>query len=203
MKLYFDAANVSIQVTEDPAELAVSEFDMKRQLNLSDDDDSIHLAAVGAQAQEHIEAVLGRALIDQEWTVKLSGFPVEKHQLLGLPGGLVTSVVSVTYVDEDDEVQTLPVENYALAGIGIRTVSALEVLGREWPTVADTALPVTVVYRVGYADAASVPPTLTGCIKQLAASLFDASRGAFVDKPYDEALWYRSMLANWRIRRFG
>lgn len=198
----FTPAQFAIQVTTAPASLVTDSAAMKRQLNLSDDDDLTQLADAIAQAQEHVETVLGRALLTQEWTLRLSGFPRDASQLIILPGGFVGSVTSITYLDVDGVSTSWSsgwdLHNFGKNGRGHLAVSA----GGEWPEAQDGGMPVTIVYQVGWPDLASIPAVLVGCVKLLAATLFDENRGAYSDKPYSEARWYRSMLANWRIPRW-
>lgn len=203
MRSIFKPDQWSVAVITPPGSLVVDTAAMKLQLNLSDDDDLVQLAACIAQSQEHLEQVLGRALLVQTWSLSLSGFPSGQDCLIILPGGFVGSVISVVYNDVDGVSQTLPTSVYSLHNFGKSGRGHLALkAGQSWPVAQDGGMPVVVSYQVGWPDLASVPPTLIGCVRMLAGTLFDESRGAYADKPYQQAQWYRSMLANWRVPRW-
>src|SRR6185369_8190715 len=94
----------SLYLIAAPESAVVSLDDMKEHLRVdadnTDDDDVID--AFTAATTQHLDGrdgLLGRALIDQTWELRLSWFPC--YGLLRLPLPPLIEVVSVKYIDAD------------------------------------------------------------------------------------------------------
>lgn len=91
--------------------------------------------------------------------------------------GVATSIVSVTYFDDDNASQTVDAADYFLSRNG-RFVCFVEDFDAEPLYVRADAVSVT--YKVGKADPAKIPPALRLAVKFLVARLY-ASRGEMID----------------------
>ncbi len=152
-----------------PASEPVSLAEAKAHLReLSDDFDTLISALIGA-ATEHLDGwsgVLGRALVTQTWVQSFDAFA--ERLRLPMPAA---SVVSVVYVDEDGQDQTLATENYVLRhdALGSYVELAFEA---EWPTARDQKQAVTITFTCG-SDASAVPAPIKAAILLLVGHLFE------------------------------
>jgi uncharacterized phiE125 gp8 family phage protein len=126
-----------------------------------DDDDVFIQSMIGAAAR-HIERILGRAVMPQEWLLELTAW----QDAVVLPIEPVRSVV-VTYTDAAGDQQTLDAATYLL--------SAWPSMATEWrfasgalrPELDDEEYPVRFAIGAGYADADSVPEDLKVAVQML------------------------------------
>ncbi len=118
----------------------------------------IDLYRDGAQAHlDGVAGILGRALITQTWTMKLTGFPCEDKIVLPVPP--LQSVSSITYKDADGDTQTLASGAYVVvqggdAGRGYVKLTS----GSSWPSTYEHPEAVTVTFVCGYGAAAESVP---------------------------------------------
>lgn len=161
-----------------PATTPVSLAEAKRHCRAFDgtDEDDDFTAAIAA-ATEYLDGytgILGRCMIEQEWAVDAPRW----YDCVALPFPNVSAVV-VTYMDANDEEQTVSDSLYELVerarGTEIRFKTEFTA-----PALADdTAEPITYTMTVGYgATAANVPGPLKQAIKILVAHFYDIGREA-------------------------
>lgn len=185
--------------TVDAASLPVSDAELKAHLMLTDNDDNAVISSVLLAAVDHIEAVTNRKLVSQTVELVVSSFPECSGQVLELPGGVVSEVTSVAYLDAEGVSQTLSASRYELNSRGPHAASiALLDPDDSWPIVRAVGLPVTITYVAGWADADAVPASLKNGIKMVAGSFFD---GRHADgQKMEQSIWYQQILSNWRLR---
>jgi uncharacterized phiE125 gp8 family phage protein len=141
---------------------AVSLDDAKAQVHADLDDTSedglIQSYIVAAtMAAEH---ELGRALVSQNWTLRLAAFPAGAIELARPP---VQQVLSITYLDGAGDEQTLDPAQYALCADPL-----VPVVTGSWPDGTG----VTVTFKAGYGAAAeNVPEAIRAWILLQVADL--------------------------------
>lgn len=137
------------------------------------DDDQILQAYLDA-ATSHIDGwdgVLGRALLSQ--TVKQSFGKFSRNMLL--PYGRATQIVSVSYYDEANTVQTI--DGAYLVQTGAGSVVALP-SGMNFPRTYDRLDAVFVTYVAGWGTPELLPPSIKQAISLLAAHWYQNREAA-------------------------
>lgn len=195
----------SWKTTAEPAVEPVSDAELNAHLNLTASDataDATQLARIKVNARAFVEDVLGRALIDQTVTLKMSEFPAASDQRFELPMGHTSAVTSITYTDASGASATLAADQYVLDSGDKFNPATIQLApaARYWPDVHERG-DVTVVYQAGYADADAVPEQLVAGVLMVAASLYH-NRASEVPAGMQESIWFKSLLSLWRIRSF-
>lgn len=145
-----------------PAELPVSLEDVKGHLRVSHDDDDTLISALMQAAVDHLDGwsgVLGRCLIEQEWTVSSWAFG---YRIMRLPFPDV-SEASIVYRDNQDAEQDLEPDQFSVKQDGRGSYLWFEDTFLA-PSVFDRPDAVTVTFKAGYGDAESVPQALKQAI---------------------------------------
>lgn len=155
-----------------PGITPVSVDEVKANSRISGSDDDQLVGALIAAAVSHMDGwsgILGRCLIDQEWTFKAGCWPSGR---MALPFPDVSAVV-LTYIDRDGAEQTLAGGNYRL----IETSVATEI---EWisgfqpPPLASRSDAISIDMTVGYGAAADdVPEAIRQAIKLLVGHWYE------------------------------
>jgi uncharacterized phiE125 gp8 family phage protein len=156
--------------TSDPVALA----DAKRRVRRVEDDDDGEIGLIVAAVTSHLDGatgILGRALITQDWSDVWCGFPASERVRVALAP--VQEIVSISYFDADNQVQTLEAGRYSLhadaTGFYIRADSEA-----GWPDTFDRDDAMSITYRAGYGDTdQAVPATLRLAILDLVAHRYN------------------------------
>lgn len=196
----------SITVVTPPAGQPVDVATAKQHMVVEDSDDDALIAIYVDAAQAIVEAEIGRPLVKQTWRVQYDRF----DNWIVLPGGPVSAVNSVSYVDESGTTQTMDPSEYQA---DTRSVPARITppsngafpTNSYWPWHSVVPGGIAVEYVVG-ADpgdppnyGASVPAPLRAAILLLAADLYSnreaGTTAPITDNPAVERLIfpYRSM----------
>lgn len=173
------AADNRWKVTETPIELPLTRAAAKLYLRV---DTSVEDAIVDdciQAAADYCERELGLALMDQQITLKLDGFPLGRE--LFLPMSNLLSVTSVSYIDGNGANQTFTdytVDTYQTPGRLVNNTST-------WPQTKDVANAVTVVYRAGFKAYETglvnpIPISIKQAILLLITHWFDHRNAVFV-----------------------
>lgn len=150
---------------------AVSTADMKAHLRVDHSDEDALIDAYTEAATRYVEKGTGTALRSQTWVLSLPSFPVGP---VSLPGGRVTAVSSVQYLDRAGVLQTLAPAEYTLADA---MVPALIETSAVWPATSDRADAVTITYTVD----ASNEPSLLQAVRLLTSHWYE-NREAGADR---------------------
>lgn len=140
---------MQVTITLQPDPLLTSADDLVRQslfLDGTDRDELADLQLLAAQGE--LDGPLGKlgfSVAQQSVQVIADSFDCPA---IRLPGGPISGVVVVTYLDGDGATQTLDDATYLVASDGTLTL----VEGGAWPTIASQANAVTITYDVGIAD---------------------------------------------------
>lgn len=166
-------SRVTEPVDNEPVTLTEAKIHLEYTGTLKD----AYIWSLVSAARRICEGYAGLSFVTQERSVKLDRFPANSY--LYLPYGPVQSVLSFTYTDDDDVVQTLvegtdfeldihsPVARvYPIDSTGITT----------WPTDAKDQLQgIEVVYQTGFDDASgeAPPPEVRISTLRVLAKLFE------------------------------
>lgn len=166
---------MAIEVITAPAEEPVSLQEAKDHLRVEVSADDSLIARLITDAREWSEWYTRRALVTQTWKLWCRQFPgvctdqdgepaiagrglSAYDQAIVLPGGKVSAVTAVSYVDTGGVTQTLDADAYALDAKDPRSLARLvPAYGMAWPSTRDIPNAVSVAYQVGYGGASAVP----------------------------------------------
>ncbi len=163
--------------TVEPVTLA----EAKAHLRVDTATDDSYIATLITAAREWVEEYLDRALVHQQYVMRLDSFPYE-FELPRPPmatSGTATAVV-VTYTLGDDSTATLSSTQYrvdrnATPGV-VRQLRA-----GTWPGNLDDQNAVTVTWWAGYgASGTSVPAAIRHAILMLVGHWYDGSRSGVI-----------------------
>lgn len=133
--------------------------------------DDTYLDSLIAVATRHVESLSSRQLLTATWAARMEDFP-EEIELRILP---VASIVSITYIDEDNVSQTLAASSYRSDIESPDCPGRISpAYGTTWPAVrGETYNAVTVSFTAGYGAAAAVPETYKHAILLLVGHWFE------------------------------
>ncbi len=155
--------------TVPPATQAVTTAMVRDHIRISTvNEDSLLDSYIGA-ATHYIEGRTGRQLIDATWVWTLEGF----SSLLYVRHAPLSSVTSITYLDQAGDTQTLSTDVY---DVDTKTEPGRILLAREqsFPSIDSGFEAVTITYVAGYGDeSADVPDELRMAIMQLCAQWYE------------------------------
>ena len=150
----------SIAVTTAPATEPVSVATAKAHLRVEIDDDDTYIGALITAAREYAETYCKRKLISQTVEAKYPAWP-DAGQGLWLPSPPLVSVTSVNYYATDGTETVLSTDVYGVDSSSEPGQVYLKP-NQSWPALeSGRELCIRVRYVAGYADAASVPDTIT------------------------------------------
>lgn len=130
-------------------------------------DEDIWLKPMIGAAREYCEHLLGASIGQQTLEISLTAFPTSA---LALPFGPVNSIVSITYLDSDNEEQTVDADDY-LVNTFVDPHALTLAYGATWPTALDFANSVKIRYTVGYALPGDSPQTPNPLPKAIRAAM--------------------------------
>jgi uncharacterized phiE125 gp8 family phage protein len=116
-----------------PVTLPISIFEAKKQLRVQDDTDDILIDSYIRAALAHLDGpdgLLGKAIEKQTWKLELDQFPTDE---IILPVEPVNQVISINYLDENEEEVLIDPSDYKLKDNKIYPVSS-------WPTSTDVTI---------------------------------------------------------------
>lgn len=130
--------------------ITVAEAKLHQRIDVADDDALVSMWITAIR--EHAEHLTGRTLAPTTWCLYLDEFSTDGIEI---PGGPVTGITSVQYVDAAGDLQTLASTEYALDDAQ-EPSWLLPADGVSWPATRDVANAVRVTFTAGYA-AADIP----------------------------------------------
>lgn len=161
--------------------VSLAELKAQSRITQSDEDSLISTQFIPA-ARSYVESRIRRQLITADWRLSCAGFT--QSGALSLPRPPLQSVVSVTYYDVDNVLQTLASSVYGVfADTGVEGRMYLE-SDQEWPEVYDRPDAVQVLFRCGYGlTSADVPIGIRQAILLVAADLFEHRENSESGRP--------------------
>ena len=163
--------------TEEPVD--PGELTMRARINTSSEGSM--LTEMLAEALDAAELHTGSRFITQTWTAYYDRFADLVH---GLPFGPVSSITSLTYIDNDGDTQTVATSVYELGSqYGVGRVRLK--FDQSWPTDVRLHEDVVIVKAVyGYGAKAAVPLSIKAAIILHAANAYDQRGEAVVPKAF-------------------
>lgn len=141
----------------------------KAQLRVTEDAEDTYIESLILAATAYAEEKTNLALMTQTWVATIDNGTLPDGGIVELPRPPFQSLVSISYLDENDATQTLPVANY--------TVDTESVPGRlifeNMPTISDSPNALTITWKAGYSDAASIPTNIKQGILLMVAHWFE------------------------------
>lgn len=155
-----------------PAVPVLSTADAKLYLRVTSAREDLEIADLVAAATAWLDGkdgVLGRAILEQTWTLYLDCFPA--CRVLSLPLPPLISVESVTYVDQNGVTQTW---SSALYTVHAGERAELEpVYGGSWPSIRRQRRSIAITFKAGYgATEADCPRPLRQAVRFMVADAF-------------------------------
>jgi len=170
---------MGVVVEQGPATEPVTVERARDERGLAHNLDDSMLEAKITEAREHIEIVLGKALITQTWSLYLHEFP----DVIELPGGRVQSITSITYKDADGVDQTLVASDYDADLFSRQPIIRP---ADKWPDTADQLNAVKVEYVVGYGDADAVPGGIKAALLLMVGDAYENREGQIAGETISE-----------------
>jgi uncharacterized phiE125 gp8 family phage protein len=161
-----------------PALEPVTLAELKAHCRIDVGDEDALISALGKAAREHVETLTHRPLITQTWDLTLDAFPCG---VLELPLPPVSSVTSISYIDQAGDTQTWDAALYRVdlpSGPFAGPARIQPIYGGTYPITQAVTNAVTVRFVCGFGSTAlSVPASLRHAIKLLVAHWYDTGRG--------------------------
>jgi len=157
----------ALSIETAPTAAAITTADAKTHLrvDISEDDSYIDLLVTAATTK--LEVDTGLSLITQTWNLKLDHWPTGVCEPIKMPKAPLQSVVSITYTDENGDVQTMDAADYRVDGDSFpaRITPAFNV---SWPTIRHITGSITIQFVCGYGAAgSSIEQDLIHALKML------------------------------------
>lgn len=116
------------------------------------------------------DGYLGRALITQQWELRIDRFEPE----IRIPLPPCQAIDSVTYLDREGSEQTLAASDWRAYGLlGSAPARLRPAPGQGWPETLDAPEAVRVAFTAGYGDTpADIPAPIRGALKRIVGDLY-------------------------------
>jgi uncharacterized phiE125 gp8 family phage protein len=178
---------VSLRLVTAPSTYPITMAEARAQcgIYISDTTHDAKLSPAYFAAINHVEKVLGRALMAQTWELVLDSF----SDTMKIPLAPVQSITSVKYYDADDALQTLSTDCYVFDGVS-NPQAVVRAPDASWPEVADGINKVIIRFVANYT---TVPEAVKFAILVLVRAWFDNPADP-VPPAVDALLWPNSDL---------
>ncbi len=185
-----------------PAQEPIGLEEMKDWARIDDADSDATIAGNIIAARRWVETLTHRALITQTFVYKMSRFPGPITTVIELPGGKTQTLISIAYLDTDGDSQTWTASNYIADLVSEPALVGLA-YSKDWPSIREWSLPITITYSAGYGDdPGDVPEELRTAIKIIAAELYENREDSIVGATVTGVPWSAKRLADpYRIHR--
>lgn len=177
---------MSYQIVTGASGEPVSLSEVKEYMRVNHTDQDVMISSLLASVRERIELYLGSFLL--RTTIREYYDCIPSDWLLMFSP--VSEVTEVKYYDSTGVLQTLSNTVYDVDLISIPARMGLKP-GQSWPGVQTRMNAVQILYKSGYADAASVPMAIKQAIKEATMMIYN--------NPEDEHI--RDMLSYFRSRK--
>lgn len=178
-----------------PVNMPVSLAEAKAHLRVDHDDQDDLITAQIKAATAYLDGyagILGRALVTQTWRQDFAGFA----DRLALPVSPVIAIVSVSYFDGGNVMQTLDASIYDLFA-DARGVYLTLRPGQSWPAALNRADAVSITFTAGFGAATDVPEPIRQAILLIVQRLFDGADTS-IDIVIDRTV--HALIAPYRMR---
>ncbi len=150
-----------------PAEEPLTLAEAKLYLRVDHDEEDAAITQMIVAARQAAEHYLKRTLVSRQWKL-IYACTLPMH--VRLPMGPVTSVASMSVVDEDDVSATVDEELYALNASRTQLCISQAITGYR----------IEIIYTAGYGNAASVPASIKQGMLAHVEAIYEGRGEAFV-----------------------
>ncbi|MTH96648.1 head-tail connector protein [Roseibium sp. RKSG952] len=158
-----------------PAQPVVTLDEAKAHCYVEHGEHDALITSLVAAATSHLDGwsgILGRCLVNQQWSVAFGGFPYDRYLRLPFPD-VDPDSVTVSYFDSDNQEQVLPADRWHLAEMASGSRLMLAQMW-FWPSVCDQPDAVTVTFTAGYGALGSdVPDAIRHAILLLVGHFYE------------------------------
>ncbi len=191
----------SLTRTTAPAVEPVTLAEAKAHCRVDTSTDDAYIGTLITAAREWVEEYTDRALVHQQYVMRLDSFPYE-FELPRPPmaSAGTTTAVAVTYTLGDDSTATLSATQYRVDRNSTPGV-VRQLRANTWPANLDDQNAVTVTWWAGYgATGTSVPAAIRHAILMLVAHWYESRQAAVATGavPQDVPYGVKSMLDSQR-----
>lgn len=130
---------------------------VKAHLRVEHDDDDEMIQSLIDATTEHFDGrdgILGRAIVQQTWELRLNGFP----PCLEIPLPPLISLDSIKYVDVNGTIVTIDPADYQVVVEGFKKALVVPAYRLVWPIPRDVRDAVRVTFTAGYATVSEDSP---------------------------------------------
>lgn len=157
------------RLTTPAAWLTLAEAKAHVRVDITDDD--TYITSLITAATDRAETYLVRALMPRDLALVLDAFPAD---IIDVPRPPFISLTHIKYTDTAGTLQTLASSSYTVSiPSGPQASRARIAPVTTWPTTKGAMDAVTVTFRAGYTDAASVPMPIKQGVLMVLAALYE------------------------------
>lgn len=181
---------ITYKLKTGPTEKPLCVGDVKDFLRYYSTEQDYVIEALMDTALLEVESQSYRKLITQTWTITCNTWQEAKEVI---KFGQLQSVSSVTYLDEDENLQTVSTSEYKVAGTGDADKGRIIFYADgdfDYPSVFEVE-PITIEFICGYGDPVDVPEVFKTAIKMLVSDLWAGTcYGEYVQgQMYQNRVW--------------
>ena len=160
----------SYKTTTAPTSEPITLTEAKAQLRVESDftEDDTWISSAITVVREQVESLTNRALMPQSFELAIPKF----EDTIALPKPPFSSLTSIQYYDEDDVLQTLS-SDYYLVNDFVEPTEVIKKHEKTYPAAYSRPDAIRITFAAGYADAASVPPSIKQAMLMLLTDLYD------------------------------
>ena len=138
----------------------------KTQLRVDHDEEDAEIGRKITAAREELEKLHGRAYITRTLEIRLDEFPSAKSGLVLLPRPPTSEIVSIIYLDVDENEQTLDAADYEFDSFSEPARLRPSASAGSWPATAPLFSAVRIQWKAGFGMSPSdVPAAFREAIK--------------------------------------
>lgn len=155
------------------------------------------LVAAVASEIDGRDGWLGRALVTQDWRLRLPAWPSTGRLMLPLPP--FQSVQDFRVIDPSgDEVELVADADYVVLGTDPAVLVPAQ--GKCWPSLNGHGLPVSITFRCGYGAPSAVPAAIRAYARLRLGQLYEHREMVVVGTISSDIPFVRNMIDSWRWR---
>ena len=184
--------SIEYKIKTAPSEQPVTLAEVKSFLRIpvaNTDQDTV-LTGLIATTLKEVERQSYRKLVTQTWTITCNTW---SEVIEVIKYGQLASVTSITYLDEDEDIQTVSSDEYKVIGLKDADVGRIVFYADgdfDYPTVFEVE-PIVITFVCGFGLAVAVPETFKTAIKMLISDVWAGTcYGEYVQgQMYQERVW--------------
>lgn len=170
----------NLRLVTDASDEPVTLEEAKLHLRVDIDADDDLIAALATTARQAVENFTRRALLSQDWELRLDEFPDES--VLEIPLPPLQEVSAITYTDDDGVSHTFDSSNYVVDTGSTPGRIALKD-GASWPGEPLAPLAgVQIAFTAGYASADEIPRPLRQGVLLMLGHLYENREATTTEK---------------------